>query len=332
MEFRYDERYKSLFKWGNGFYKDERYDKKMGKYLIKRVLIGGLTLFLLSSITFFLMQATPGSPISGEKYKNEAARQAAIEKYGLDRPVFEQYQSYMVKALHGDFGESMVKADRMVGDTIFGAFPITARLGIMAFTFAMITGLTLGTVAALSKRQWISNICMVIATIGVSVPSFLLALMLIVFVGVPLKIPFIGLVSPANYILPVISLAFYPISMITRLTRSSMLEVMRQDYIILARSKGTPYKRVVIKHALKNALLPVVTYAGPAFAFMLTGSFVVETIFAIPGIGNEFVTSVMSRDYYMIMGMTIFIGFLIIVFNIISDVLAAAIDPRIKLK
>lgn len=304
----------------------------MGKYLLKRILIGAFTLFLLSSITFFLMQATPGSPISGEKYKNEAARQAAIEKYGLDKPVLEQYTFYMTNVLHGNFGESMVKADRMVSDTIFGAFPITARLGIIAFAFAMVTGLTLGTVAALSKKQWISNLCMIVATIGVSVPSFLLALLLIVFIGVPFNVPFIGLNSAANYILPVVSLAFYPISMITRLTRSSMLEVMRQDYIILARSKGTPYKKVVIKHALKNALLPVVTYAGPAFAFMLTGSFVVETIFAIPGIGSEFVTSVMSRDYYMIMGMTIFIGFLIIAFNIISDVLAAAIDPRIKLK
>lgn len=304
----------------------------MGRYLFKRLFIGVFTLFLLSSITFFLMHATPGSPISGERYKNEAAKQAAIEKYGLDKPVFEQYTLYMTNVLQGDFGESMVKADRMVSDTIFGAFPITARLGIMAFTFAMIAGLTLGTVAALSKKAWISNICMIIATIGVSVPSFLLALLLIVFVGVPLKIPFLGLTSAANYILPVLSLAFYPISMITRLTRSSMLEVMRQDYIILARSKGTPYKKVIIKHALKNALLPVITYAGPAFAFMLTGSFVVETIFAIPGIGSEFVTSVMSRDYYMIMGMTIFIGFLIIVFNILSDVLAATIDPRIKLK
>lgn len=304
----------------------------MGKYLFKRLLIGAFTLFLLSSITFFLMQATPGSPVSGEKYKNEAAKQAAIEKYGLDKPVFEQYTLYMTNVLQGNFGESMVKADRMVSDTIIGAFPITARLGAMAFSFAMLTGLALGTVAALAKKTWISNICMVIATIGVSVPSFLLALLLIVFVGVPLSIPFIGLDSMANYILPVISLAFYPISMITRLTRSSMLEVMRQDYIVLARSKGTPYKKVVIKHALKNALLPVITYAGPAFAFMLTGSFVVETIFAIPGVGSEFVTSVMSRDYYMIMGMTIFIGFLIIVFNILSDVLAAAIDPRIKLK
>lgn len=304
----------------------------MGKYLFKRLFIGAFTLFLLSSITFFLMQATPGSPISGEKYKNEAARIAATKKYGLDKPVFEQYTLYMTNVMQGNFGESMVKADRMVADTIFGAFPTTAKLGIIAFAFAMITGLTLGTVAALSKKTWISNICMIIATIGVSVPSFLLALLLIVFVGVPLKIPFLGLTSAANYILPVLSLAFYPISMITRLTRSSMLEVMRQDYIILARSKGTPYKKVIVKHALKNALLPVVTYAGPAFAFMLTGSFVVETIFAIPGIGSEFVTSVMSRDYYMIMGMTIFIGFLIIMFNILSDVLAATIDPRIKLK
>ncbi len=304
----------------------------MGRYLFKRLIIGAFTLFILSSITFFLMSATPGSPISGEKYKNEAARIAATKKYGLDKPVFERYTMYIGNALQGDLGESMVKDDRMVADTIFSAFPITAKLGLAAFAFAMIVGLSLGTVAALSKRAWISGLCMVVATIGVSVPSFLLALLLIVFVGVPLNIPFIGLEGLPNYILPVISLAFYPISMITRLTRSSMLEVMKQDYIVLARSKGTPYKKVIIKHALKNALLPVVTYAGPAFAFMLTGSFVVETIFSIPGVGNEFVNSVLSRDYYMIMGMTIFLGFLIIVFNILSDILAATIDPRIKLK
>jgi len=279
------------------------------------------------------MKATPGSPISGEKYKTEAARRAAEEKYGLNKPIFEQYTSYLTGILHGDFGESFVTADRQVGETIATSFPVTAKLGVITFSFAMVVGLTLGTVAALSSKKWINNACMVMATIGVSVPSFLLALLLMIVFGVELKIlPFVGLNTPAHYVLPVISLAFYPISMITRLTRTSMLEVMKQDYIILARSKGTSYKRVVIKHALKNALLPVITYAGPAFAFMLTGSFVIETIFSIPGIGREFVLSIMSRDYNMIMGMTIFIGFLIITFNLISDVLAAAIDPRIKLK
>ena len=194
-------------------------------------------------------------------------------------------------------------------------------------------GITLGTTAALSKRKWVNNVCMFVATIGVSVPSFLLSMFLIIIFGVELRLlPFVGLRTPANYVLPIIALSLYPISMIARLTRSSMLEVMKQDYIILARSKGTSYKMVVIKHALKNAMLPVVTYAGPAFAFMLTGSFVVETIFSIPGTGKEFVSNISNRDYQMIMGLTLFLGALIITFNIITDIVAAMIDPRIKLK
>lgn len=305
----------------------------MTKYILKRVLIGFVTLFVLSSATFFLMKATPGSPISGEKYKDPAAKAAAEKKYGLDKPVMEQYVMYISNVAHGDFGESIVKTGIKVNDTISRSFPVTLKLGIIAFTVALITGLALGTTAALANKKWINNLCMILATIGVSVPSFLLALLLIIVFGDILGIlPFVGLNTPANYVLPVISLAFYPISMITRLTRSSMLEVMKQDYIILARSKGTPYKKVVVKHALKNALLPVVTYCGPAFAFMLTGSFVVENIFAIPGVGREFISSIMSRDYFMIMGMTIFIGFMIITFNLITDLISAMIDPRIKLK
>lgn len=305
----------------------------MFRYVLKRVLIGFVTLFLLSSATFFLMKATPGSPISGEKYKNQAQRELAEKKYNLDKPVIEQYKIYMVDLAHGDLGESIVRTGLEVSSTITQSFPVTARLGTVTFTTALIVGISLGTVAALSKRKWINNLCMFIATIGVSVPSFLIGVFLMIFLGVKLRLfPFVGLDTPANYVLPVMSLAFYPISMICRLTRSSMLEVMKQDYIILARSKGTPYKKVVIKHALKNAMIPVITYAGPAFAYMLTGSFVIESLFAIPGIGREMVSSITNRDYPMIMGITIFLGFLVITFNIITDVLSAVVDPRIKLK
>lgn len=305
----------------------------MFRYVLKRVLIGIVTLFLLSSATFFLMKATPGSPISGEKYENQAQRELAIKKYNLDKPVFEQYTIYMGDLIHGDLGESMVRSGREVSDTITQSFPVTARLGSTAFATALIIGIALGTVAALSKHRWVNNLCMFIATIGVSVPSFLIGILLMIVLGVKLKLfPFVGLSTPANYVLPVMALAFYPISMICRLTRSSMLEVMKQDYIILARSKGTSYKKVVIKHALKNAMIPVITYAGPAFAYMLTGSFVIETLFAIPGIGKEMVSSIQTRDYPMIMGLTIFLGFLVITFNIITDILSAVVDPRIKLK
>lgn len=307
----------------------------MFKYVMKRVLIGAVTLFLLSSATFFIMKATPGSPISSEKYKTEEAQAAVMAKYHLDKPVTEQYMIYIGNLLQGDLGESMATATkgRPALQIITKAFPITAKLGSVAFILALVGGIGLGTAAALSKRKWVNNVCMFIATIGVSVPSFLLALLMIIVLGVWLHaLPFVGLKTPANYVMPAIALALYPIATIARLTRSSMLEVMKQDYIVLARSKGTPYKRVIIKHALKNAMLPVITYAGPMFAFLLTGSFVIESVFSIPGIGQTMVSAITTRDYTMIMAVTIFLGFLVIVFNLIADILSAVIDPRIKLK
>lgn len=304
----------------------------MPKYIIKRVLIGFVTLFVLASVTFFLMKATPGSPFSLAKYKTPEALAAAEAKYNLDKPLMEQYVIYLKGVAQGNLGESMINTGRSVSYYIKTGFPVTARLGLIAFILALVGGIALGTGAALSRHKWVNNLCMFVATIGVSVPSFLIAMIMLIIFGVQLHIlPFIGLNSPLNYIMPALSLAFYPIAMIARLTRSSMLEVMNQDYIILARSKGTPYKKVVIKHALKNAMLPVVTYAGPMFAFMLTGSFVIESVFSIPGIGSAFVSCITTRDYPIIMGLTIFLGFLVITFNLITDILSAIIDPRIKL-
>lgn len=304
----------------------------MPKYIIKRVLIGFVTLFVLASVTFFLMKATPGSPFSLAKYKTPEALAAAEAKYNLDKPLVEQYVIYLKGVAQGNLGESMINTGRSVSYYIKTGFPVTARLGLIAFVLALVGGIALGTGAALSRHKWVNNLCMFVATIGVSVPSFLIAMIMLIVFGVQLHIlPFIGLNSPLNYIMPALSLAFYPIAMIARLTRSSMLEVMNQDYIILARSKGTPYKKVVIKHALKNAMLPVVTYAGPMFAFMLTGSFVIESVFSIPGIGSAFVSCITTRDYPIIMGLTIFLGFLVITFNLITDILSVIIDPRIKL-
>lgn len=304
----------------------------MPKYIIKRVLIGFVTLFVLASVTFFLMKATPGSPFSLAKYKTPEALAAAEAKYNLDKPLVEQYVIYLKGVAQGNLGESMINTGRSVSYYIKTGFPVTARLGLIAFVLALVGGIALGTGAALSRHKWVNNLCMFVATIGVSVPSFLIAMIMLIVFGVQLHIlPFIGLNSPLNYIMPALSLAFYPIAMIARLTRSSMLEVMNQDYIILAHSKGTPYKKVVIKHALKNAMLPVVTYAGPMFAFMLTGSFVIESVFSIPGIGSAFVSCITTRDYPIIMGLTIFLGFLVITFNLITDILSAIIDPRIKL-
>lgn len=296
------------------------------------MLIGFVTLFVLASVTFFLMKATPGSPFSLAKYKTPEALAAAEAKYNLDKPLVEQYVIYLKGVAQGNLGESMINTGRSVSYYIKTGFPVTARLGLIAFVLALVGGIALGTGAALSRHKWVNNLCMFVATIGVSVPSFLIAMIMLIVFGVQLHIlPFIGLNSPLDYIMPALSLAFYPIAMIARLTRSSMLEVMNQDYIILARSKGTPYKKVVIKHALKNAMLPVVTYAGPMFAFMLTGSFVIESVFSIPGIGSAFVSCITTRDYPIIMGLTIFLGFLVITFNLITDILSAIIDPRIKL-
>ena len=305
----------------------------MFKYVVKRILIGFVTLFVLATATFFLMKACPGSPFSTEKYKNAEALAAAKAKYNLDKPVFQQYLLYLQDLAHGNLGESMVNKGRSVMYFVKLGFPVTARLGVLAFCLALFMGILLGTAAALSRAKWINNLCMLVATLGVSIPSFLIALFLMIIFGVKLKLlPFVGLTTPAHYLMPAISLALYPTAMICRLTRSSMLEVMKQDYIILARSKGTTYNKVIIKHALKNAMLPVITYCGPALAFLLTGSFTVESIFSIPGIGSSYVSCIQTRDYPVIMGLTIFLGIIIISFNIITDILSALVDPRIKLR
>lgn len=305
----------------------------MLKYIGKRILVGLITMFILATTTFFAMKIMPGSPFASEgKFISVEAQEAMMKSYGLDRPVMEQYFSYMGNAIQGDFGTSYKRIGTNVTEIIAQSAPVTIRLGMTAFVIAIVVGISLGTVAALSKRKWVNNVVMFISTIGVSMPSFLIALLLMLSLGVWLRVlPIVGLTSPLHYIMPAVSLALYPISMISRLTRSSMLEVMKQDYMVLAKSKGSSPKAIIIKHALKNAMLPVITYAGPMIAFLTTGSFIVETIFSIPGIGNEFVSSVTNRDYPMIMGLTILLGAMVIILNIISDVVSAIIDPRIKL-
>lgn len=305
----------------------------MPKYIFKRAMVGLVTLFILATITFFLMKIIPGTPFAGEQSKLPAAVQEKLmAKYNLDKPVLEQYVIYMKNALTGDFGVSIYRKGRNVTDIIAKGMPVTARLGFTAFAIAMGVGITLGTISAFTKHKWVDNLVIALATIGVSVPGFLLALLLMIVFGVWLHLfPIVGLSTPLHYVLPAISLALSPISMIARLTRSSMMEVMRQDYMVLARSKGSSQLKVIIKHGLKNALIPVVTYAGPLIATLMTGSFVIESLFSIPGIGAEYVTSITNRDYTMIMGLTIFFGAFIIIANIITDIINALIDPRIKL-
>ena len=305
----------------------------MGKYILKRLLIGVVTLLALATITFFLMHIIPGSPFAGETSKLPAAvKEKLIAKYGLDKPLVVQYVTYLGNAIHGDFGTSLNRKGREVMDIIMGGIRPTASLGLVAFVIAMTVGILLGTISAFSRQRWVSGLVAVISTIGVSVPSFLIALLMMLVFGVLLGwLPIVGLSSWRHYIMPGIALSLAPIAMIARLVRSSLLEVMRQDYMVLARSKGTPELQVITRHALKNALIPVITYAGPLIATLLTGSFVIETLFSIPGIGAEFVTSVSNRDYTLIMALTIFYGAFIIVANIVTDLITAAIDPRIRL-
>lgn len=304
----------------------------MLKYVLKRLALGLCAIFVLATVTFFLMKVIPGNPFHRENKSLSAEQMAKLnEQFGLDKPLFEQYLTYMGRAVHGDFGESIKRTGMPVVSVIARSAPVTARLGLVAFCVALTVGITFGVISALSKSRIVNGIVTVFATLGVSVPSFLLAMMLMIVFGVKLGwVPLVGLDSPVQYILPAFALALYPISMITRLTRSSLLDVMGKDYITLARSKGTSEVKVIVKHGLKNALLPVVTYCGPMLVGLLTGSFVIETLFSIPGIGSEFVKSVTNRDYTLIMGLTIFLGSLMILMNLLSDVVAALIDPRIK--
>lgn len=304
----------------------------MFKYIVKRLLLGIFTLFILATIVFFGMKAMPGSPFSRDNKAIPAATMEALnKKYGLDKPVSEQYVVYMKNVIHGDFGVSISKKGQSVTEIIKARLPVTAKLGVIAFVVSMVVGITLGVISALKNKQWVNSLITILATIGVSVPGFLLAMLMMILLAVNLKLlPVVGLETPASYIMPVLALSFSPISTITRLTRSSLRDVMGSDFITLARSKGTKESMVVIKHGLKNALLPVITYAGPMFAGMITGSLVIETLFSIPGIGREFTTSISNRDYTLCMGLTILLGALVIIMTLVSDVVSAMVDPRIK--
>ena len=304
----------------------------MFKYIVKRLLLGIFTLFILATIVFFGMKAMPGSPFSRDNKAIPAATMEALnKKYGLDKPVSEQYVVYMKNVIHGDFGVSISKKGQSVTGIIKTRLPVTAKLGVIAFVVSMVVGITLGVISALTNKQWVNSLITILATIGVSVPGFLLAMLMMILLAVNLKLlPVVGLETPASYIMPVLALSFSPISTITRLTRSSLRDVMGSDFITLARSKGTKESMVVIKHGLKNALLPVITYAGPMFAGMITGSLVIETLFSIPGIGREFTTSISNRDYTLCMGLTILLGALVIIMTLVSDVVSAMVDPRIK--
>ena len=306
----------------------------MLKYVIKRLFAGVLTIVVLITIAFFLMHAMPGSPFSQEEQKKLTAEQLAkLEaKYGLDQPAWKQYITYWQGLLKFDFGNSFKKPDTEVNEIVFAHFPTSAQVGGIAVLVALLLGIPLGIAAALNRGRFMDWFCMVFATVGISAPVFVISVLLMyLFCGVFPLLPNFGLNSWKSYILPVACLAFNPIAYIARQTRSSMLEAMEQDYVRTARAKGVSEFFVVAKHALKNAIMPVVTYLGPLVAGLLTGSFVVERLFSISGIGRYFVQSISDRDYTMIMGITIFFGVFVVVCNLVVDILLAVIDPRVKL-
>lgn len=305
----------------------------MGKYIVKRVAMGILSVFIVATLTFFLMNMVPGGPFVAEKSISQAAQDALAAKYGLDKPLGQRYITYITDFLQGEMGPSIRQRGREVSDIIFSKFPISARLAGMAVAVALILGIPLGCLSAYTRGKLSDSIILVLGTCGIAIPSFISSVLLLYGVGVKLAaLPTVGLNNWQSYIMPVTALAIYPTAYITRLMRSSLLDVMGQDYIRTAKAKGLSGFITLFKHALRNAILPVITYVGPMLAYLMTGSFVVEKIFTIPGLGREFVSSITNRDYTMIMGTTIVLATLVITANVIVDILYKLIDPRIKLK
>ncbi|HOO25828.1 MAG TPA: ABC transporter permease [Clostridiales bacterium] len=305
----------------------------MARYLLKKVIVSFITLWLVASATFMLMHMVPGGPFLAEKAKSESTMKALNEKYGLDKPLSVQYKNYFAKVVKGDFGPSLKQRGQEVTDIIKTGFKVSARVGGLSIMLAVLLGVPLGSIAALNRGKWLDSVILLISTTGIAVPSFVVSTVLMMILSVKLNLlPTYGLTSWKHYIMPIMSLAFYPTAYISRLTRSSMLEVLGQDYIRTAKAKGLPMFKVLFKHALRNAILPVVTYLGPLLAYTLTGSFVVERIFTVPGLGNFFISSILNRDYTMIMGTTIFLATLIIIMNLVVDIVYKIVDPRISYK
>ena len=306
----------------------------MLKYILKRLGAGLVSIFVLVTITFFLMHAIAGGPFSPAEERNvpEKVLEQIADKYGLNDPVPVQYVKYLGNLLKGDMGVSFKRQDTTVNELIANGFPVSAKVGAWGVALALAAGIPLGIVAAVKRGKLPDGASMVFATIGVSVPSFVVCvLMMYLFCEKWKLFPSYGLTSWRHYVLPVFCMAFSQIAYITRLMRSSMLETMRQDYIRTERSKGVPEFQVVGKYALKNSILPVVTYVGPMVAALLTGTFIIEKLFSIPGLGRYFVSAISDRDYSVTLGLTIFVGTMIVICNLIVDILYAVIDPRVKI-
>lgn len=301
--------------------------------MAKRVVLSLLSIWIVITVTFFVMRAVPGGPFVGEKATTPAAQAALEAKYGLDKPLVTQYTTYLKDIITDfDFGPSLKQRGRSVIDIIADGLKVSAKLGIIAALIALAVGITLGSFAALKRNKIADKIIMVITTAFVSMPSFIIGTLLLILFAIKLRVFPANGTTTAGLILPIITLSLYPMAYITRLTRSSMLDVLGQDYIRTARAKGVSTNNVIFKHALKNSLIPVVTYFGPMLAYIVTGSLVVEQIFAVSGIGRSFVNSIINRDYTLIMGTTIVLASLIVIMNLVTDFIYKSIDPRITLE
>lgn len=303
----------------------------MAKYILKRLGMMIVAMFLIILLTFIIMHSVPGGPFTSDRKASEEVMAALNAKYNLDAPLSEQFFQYLGGILKGDFGPSYKYTGKTVNDFIANGFPVSAKLGAVTVVFVLLAAIPMGILAAVKNGKWQDMTVMALATIGVTIPSFVIASVLIYVFSFRLNwLPTFGIDSWKGYILPVVALGGYSISYMARLMRSSLLEVMGQDYIRTARAKGISETKVIFRHAMRNALIPVVTVLGPTIANLLTGSFVVEKIFAIPGLGVHFVNSVTQRDYTTIMGVTIFYATFLMAMVLLVDVFYCLIDPRIK--
>ena len=298
----------------------------MVKYIIKRVLLGILTLFVLIAITFAMTKVMPGSPLQSKNISGDVLKKMEAT-YGLDKPPVEQFIIYCKNLLHGDMGTSYKKVGKSVNEIIAQTMMPTLQLGIVTFVLVLVVGVSSGILMARAKSNAVKGVWLSALTFGVSVPNFIVALLLLIIFGVELKMfPVLGLTTPMHYVLPAIAQGLYPISAVARQTQNSYEEVVKQDYITMAKAKGISKRTLLFRHILKNAI----TYMGPMIAFLLTGSVVIEQIYTIPGIGKEFVSAITNHDYTVVMGITIFIGAIIIICNLLSDLICAVVDPRVR--
>ncbi|GLS90547.1 peptide ABC transporter permease [Psychromonas marina] len=305
----------------------------MFKFILKRILEAIPTMLILITVSFFLMRFAPGSPFSSERTLPPQVMANINAKYGLDKPVFDQYTTYLTNVLQGDLGPSFKYKDFTVNELVVSALPVSAKIGALAFIFAVVFGVSVGTLAALRQNSWLDYAVMSTAMLGIVMPSFVLAPVLIYIFSIGLGwFPAGGWLdgSLQYMVLPVLGMAMMYVATFARITRGSMIEVLNSNFIRTARAKGLSYSYIVVKHALKPAMLPVISYMGPAFVGIITGSVVIETIFGLPGIGKLFVNAAFNRDYSLVMGVTILIGFLFILFNAIVDILLAYVDPKIR--